>query len=71
MAKAKALVKASGTAGQKVAIVVGDDAVNKAIGTYLQSLLNQLGWKAVAQGAGRTTSSSPTSRTPRTTCRSA
>ena len=46
MAKAKALVKASGTAGQKVAIVVGDDAVNKAIGTYLQSLLNQLGWKA-------------------------
>jgi peptide/nickel transport system substrate-binding protein len=43
--KAKALVKASGTAGQKVAIVVGDDAVNKAIGTYLQSLLNQLGWK--------------------------
>ena len=46
LAKAKALVKASGTAGQKVAIVVGDDAVNKAIGTYLQSLLNTLGWKA-------------------------
>jgi peptide/nickel transport system substrate-binding protein len=46
MDKAKALVKASGTAGQKVAIVVGDDAVNKAIGTYLQSVLNQLGWKA-------------------------
>jgi peptide/nickel transport system substrate-binding protein len=46
LAKAKALVKASGTAGQKVAIVVGDDAQNKAVGTYLQSLLNQLGWKA-------------------------
>jgi peptide/nickel transport system substrate-binding protein len=46
LAKGKSLVKASGTAGQKVAIVVGDDAVNKAIGTYLQSLLNQLGWKA-------------------------
>jgi peptide/nickel transport system substrate-binding protein len=44
--KAKALVKASGTAGQKVAIVVGDDAQNKAVGTYLQSVLNQLGWKA-------------------------
>jgi peptide/nickel transport system substrate-binding protein len=46
LAKAKALVKASGTAGQKVAIVVQNDAANKAIGTYLQSLLNQLGWKA-------------------------
>jgi peptide/nickel transport system substrate-binding protein len=46
LAKAKALVKASGTAGQKVAIVVGDDAQNKAVGTYLQSVLNSLGWKA-------------------------
>ena len=46
LAKAKALVKASGTAGQKVAIVVQDDAADKAIGTYLQSVLNQLGWKA-------------------------
>ena len=46
MAKAKALVKASGTAGQKVAIVVQDDTADKAIGTYLQSVLNQLGWKA-------------------------
>jgi peptide/nickel transport system substrate-binding protein len=46
LAKAKALVKASGTAGQKVALVVQDDAADKAIGTYLQSLLNQLGWKA-------------------------
>ena len=26
--------------------MVGDDAANKAVGTYLQSLLNQLGWKA-------------------------
>ncbi len=46
MAKAQALVKASGTAGQKVAIVVQDDTADKAIGTYLQSVLNQLGWKA-------------------------
>jgi peptide/nickel transport system substrate-binding protein len=46
LAKAKALVKASGTAGQKVAIVVQNDTADKAIGTYLESLLNQLGWKA-------------------------
>src|SRR5262249_15889319 len=46
LAKAKQLVQKSGTAGQKVAIVVSDDAVNKDVGTYLQSLLNQLGWKA-------------------------
>jgi peptide/nickel transport system substrate-binding protein len=46
LAKAQQLVKESGTAGQKVAIVVQDDAVNRAIGTYLQSVLNKLGWKA-------------------------
>jgi peptide/nickel transport system substrate-binding protein len=46
LAKAKALVKASGTAGQKVAVVAGDDAASKAIGTYMQSLLNQIGYKA-------------------------
>jgi peptide/nickel transport system substrate-binding protein len=46
LAKAKALVKASGTAGQKVAVVAGDDAASKAIGTYIQSLLNQIGYKA-------------------------
>jgi len=46
LAKAKALVKKSGTAGQKVGIVVSDDEVNKSIGQYLQSLLNQLGYKA-------------------------
>jgi peptide/nickel transport system substrate-binding protein len=46
LAKAQQLVKESGTAGQKVAIVVQDDAVNRAIGIYLQSVLNKLGWKA-------------------------
>ncbi|WP_405733355.1 ABC transporter substrate-binding protein [Streptomyces sp. NBC_01537] len=46
LAKAKALVKASGTAGQEVGIVVPDDEVNKSIGEYLQSLLTQLGYKA-------------------------
>ncbi|MEV0478165.1 ABC transporter substrate-binding protein, partial [Streptomyces prunicolor] len=46
LAKAKALVKKSGTAGQAVGIVVQDDDVNKSIGQYLQSLLTQLGYKA-------------------------
>ncbi|WP_371673186.1 ABC transporter substrate-binding protein [Streptomyces sp. NBC_00289] len=46
LAKAKELVKKSGTAGQEVGIVVQDDDVNKSIGQYLQSLLTQLGYKA-------------------------
>lgn len=46
LAKAKALVKQSGTAGQEVGIVTQDDDVNKSIGQYLQSLLTQLGYKA-------------------------
>ncbi|MFI5673611.1 ABC transporter substrate-binding protein [Streptomyces cellulosae] len=46
LAKAKQLVKQSGTAGQEVGIVVQDDDVNKSIGQYLQSLLTQLGYKA-------------------------
>jgi peptide/nickel transport system substrate-binding protein len=44
--KAKQLVKESGTAGQKVGIVVSDDEVNKQMGEYLQSVLNQIGYKA-------------------------
>lgn len=46
LAKAKALVQASGTAGQSVGVVVQNDTVNKSIGSYLTSLLNQLGYKA-------------------------
>ena len=46
LAKAKQLVKESGTAGQKVTIVVEDLAPNKAIGVYMQSLLNKLGYVA-------------------------
>jgi peptide/nickel transport system substrate-binding protein len=46
MEKAKQLVKESGTAGQKVTIVVEDLAPNRAIGTYMQSLLKQLGYVA-------------------------
>ena len=46
LAKAKALVKASGTAGQSVGVVVQNDPVNESIGEYVQSVLNQLGYKA-------------------------
>jgi peptide/nickel transport system substrate-binding protein len=46
VAKAKQLVKASGTAGQKVAVLSSDDEVNKAVAVYLQSVLNQIGYKA-------------------------
>ncbi|GAB2856340.1 ABC transporter substrate-binding protein [Actinoallomurus bryophytorum] len=44
--KAKQLVQQSGTAGQKVAVVVQEDEVYKSIGEYVQSLLNQIGYKA-------------------------
>ena len=44
MAKAKALVKESGTAGQKVTLITEDTAVGRQIGTYLQSVLNDLGY---------------------------
>jgi peptide/nickel transport system substrate-binding protein len=46
LAKAKRLVKESGTAGQKVAVVSSDDEVNKATAVYLQSVLNSIGYKA-------------------------
>lgn len=46
LAKAKQLVKQSGTAGQKVAVLSSDDEVNKAVAVYLQSVLNQIGYKA-------------------------
>ena len=44
MAKAKALIKESGTAGQKVTLITEDTAVGRQIGTYLQSVLNDLGY---------------------------
>jgi peptide/nickel transport system substrate-binding protein len=47
LAKAKALVQASGTAGQTVGVVVQSDDVNKQLGEYLQSVLTQIGYKAV------------------------
>lgn len=44
--KAKALVEESGTKGQKVTIIAEDTAVSKAIGTYLQSVLTDIGYEA-------------------------
>ena len=44
--KAKALVAESGTAGQEVRIVSEDTVVSRAIGVYLQDVLNSLGYQA-------------------------
>jgi len=46
MEKAKALVAESGTAGQEVTVIVQDNAVDEAVGTYLQSVLSEIGYKA-------------------------
>jgi peptide/nickel transport system substrate-binding protein len=46
MDKAKQLLKESGTAGQKVTLIVEDTAVSRSIGVYLQSVLNELGYDA-------------------------
>ena len=46
LAKAKALVKASGTYGEKVAVVSQNDSVDENIGQYVVSVLNQIGAKA-------------------------
>ena len=46
LAKAKQLVKESGTAGMSVGIVVTNDPVNEAVGQYVQSVLNSIGYKA-------------------------
>jgi peptide/nickel transport system substrate-binding protein len=44
--RAKALVQESGTAGQKVTLITGDGSVSRNVGTYLQSVLAQLGYDA-------------------------
>jgi peptide/nickel transport system substrate-binding protein len=44
--KARALVQESGTAGQPVTIIAEDTAISRALGTYMQSVLNNLGYKA-------------------------
>ncbi|HVT51813.1 MAG TPA: ABC transporter substrate-binding protein [Dongiaceae bacterium] len=45
IAKAKALVKESGTAGQAVTIIAEDTAISRALGGYMQSVLTDLGYK--------------------------
>jgi peptide/nickel transport system substrate-binding protein len=46
IAKAKQLVQQSGTKGAKVTVLSSDDEVNKSVAVYLQSVLNQIGYKA-------------------------
>ncbi len=46
LAKAKQLVQQSGTKGAKVTVLSSDDEVNKSVAVYLQSVLNQIGYKA-------------------------
>jgi peptide/nickel transport system substrate-binding protein len=46
LAQARALVKASGTAGMKVTIVCSDREVERAMGVYLQSVLSDIGYDA-------------------------
>jgi len=49
VAKAKQLVNESGQKGAKVTVLSSDDEVNKAVGVYLASVLNQIGFKATAK----------------------
>jgi peptide/nickel transport system substrate-binding protein len=44
--KARALIKASGTAGQSVTLITDDSSIGRNIGAYLQSLLTSVGYKA-------------------------
>lgn len=46
MAKAKQLIEESGTKGQKVTLIGDDKAVPKAIATYMQGVLRDLGYDA-------------------------
>ena len=46
LAKAKQLIDESGAKGRKVTIIVQDIAVDRAVGTYLQSVLNSIGLDA-------------------------
>jgi len=53
MDKAKQLVAESGTAGQEVVIISEDYATSKNIGQYLQSVLNELSYKASVKALPR------------------
>ena len=48
MAHARQLVEKSGTAGQSVSVITDDGTAGQAIGTYLVSVLNDLGYKATS-----------------------
>jgi peptide/nickel transport system substrate-binding protein len=47
--KAKQLVKESGTAGQKVTLTTDDTPEGRGIGTYIQSVLSELGYDAAVK----------------------
>ncbi|HZQ65001.1 MAG TPA: ABC transporter substrate-binding protein [Gaiellaceae bacterium] len=49
VAKAKKLVDESGQKGAKVVVISPDDEVQKAVGVYLASVLNEIGFKATAK----------------------
>lgn len=49
MEKAQALVDESGTKGAKITVVTEDNAASRGIGTYLQSVLTDLGYDASVQ----------------------
>ncbi|RWR27923.1 ABC transporter substrate-binding protein [Sinirhodobacter populi] len=49
MDKALQLVEESGTKGQKVTVVTDDTASSRGVGTYLQSVLSDLGYDATVQ----------------------
>lgn len=46
MERARELIKESGTMGQKVVLLAPDTAIGRAVGTYAQSVLNDLGYDA-------------------------
>ncbi|MFP5078500.1 ABC transporter substrate-binding protein [Rhizobium sp. YIM 134829] len=46
MEKAQALIEESGTKGQKVTVIAEDNAVARGIGTYIASVLTELGYDA-------------------------
>jgi peptide/nickel transport system substrate-binding protein len=49
VAKAKQLVNESGEKGAKVVVISANDEVQKAVGVYLASVLNEIGFKATAK----------------------
>jgi peptide/nickel transport system substrate-binding protein len=49
VAKAKQLVNESGQKGAKVVVISANDEVQKAVGVYLASVLNEIGFKATAK----------------------